>query len=190
MNSSQCISQDFAKVKNEVQTKLLFSYGDANYENFCAQYQPIDWQSRKIQALPSALWSILIETTFHLAFALFNDLPKTLFVAFLEGSLNKDTPVCIEARSLLCRRTFNIIRHIQEGIGRFILLFNDRLGLYYIKESRFQRICYHLNAESFKNLEKTLETQKQDERFKKGREEHAERIKKLENEIKENLSRT
>lgn len=112
----------------EPSEKVLFKHGDVNFEDVKKLYTSEGWLGRKVRALPNALGSGIVKTIYHLAVAVIIGIPG----AFFDGG------------KFFQAQIYKIVRDLQEALGYIVLVFNDRLGLYLIEESQFQKTCYDI----------------------------------------------
>lgn len=105
-----------------------YQYGSLDYKSFKSVYTSQGWLGRKIIALPKSLWNGIILPIYHFVKAIFIGLAK----------LSTDGGVYMKLQFYYMRRDF------QESFGRFISLFTDKLGLFQIQESQFNKLCYEL----------------------------------------------
>ena len=109
---------------------LQFTYGSVDRQAFDAKYSSDGWLLRKVIALPLAVWSGTVKTTYHLAQAIFIGIPKTYW----------DGGQCLKAQS------FHIARDFQESYGWLASIFNDQYGQFHVQESLFHKTCYDCSA--------------------------------------------
>lgn len=113
-------------IAEHAQKNQSFTYGTVCFNDFSKKYSCRGWGARKVAALPLAAWSGLVQTIYHLCKLIFLGLPAALCgkTGYLKAS------------------AFSIVRDLQEGLGRFILLFNDKYGVYLVQKSTFHKECY------------------------------------------------
>lgn len=105
---------DYAKLHRK------FHYGFNSYTDFTKFYTSDHWAERKLYAIPRTATSIA-QAISHMAFIVF---------------------LAIRDQNQAKYQLFYTVRCMQEGLGHLISLFHDRLGLYLVQESKFQRSCY------------------------------------------------
>jgi len=89
------------------------------------------WAMRKVTALPLALCSGVIITTYHLVMCTFFKAWETISSAQLQDPI--------------ARHRFLLTQAQNEGYGRLISLVHDKRGLYWIYKSQFNRACLALH---------------------------------------------
>lgn len=118
--------KDIDTIIASAKSKPSFRYGNVNRKEFGKKYIDHFWASRKVIALPLALWSGIVLPIYHFAQVLFKGIPEA-------SSGNKNY-----AKAKL----YYIARDFQEAFGRIASLFNDQYGLFHIQESVFHKSCY------------------------------------------------
>jgi hypothetical protein len=112
-------------ILNSAKSFLQFEYVSVSVDEFNAKYVEKGWFGRKFSTIPLALLGV-VKVIYHTACAIFGGFVKAL----------TDDGVYASAQR------FNIQRDCQEIYGRFISLYNDKLGQYHIQESSFNKSCY------------------------------------------------
>ncbi len=128
---------DSADVEESAKVKMKFTNGVSNYNVFGKEYSghhftdegyegvAKTWRGRKCWAIPNIALGI-IKTICHISAAMIFCLAKNA-----------------AAIDFIQKFTFCAIRDLEEVYGNFILIFNDKLGLYHIQQAQFQKHCYH-----------------------------------------------
>jgi hypothetical protein len=105
---------------------LQFFYGDASYSIFAESLCEYEWESRKLLAIPKALYSGIYLTILHIFCALFYGLPDAYDGRF-------DT---IQAYASM------ILRDQIETFGYYLTFIHDKAGSFLVQGSLFHKECY------------------------------------------------
>ncbi len=122
-----------ADVEENAKVDMKFFHGTADYKVYEEKYKSgfnnvtdvnnaKTWQARKCWAIPNIALGIL----------------KTIGHLFLVVGFAR-----IGAHKQVCEHAFSAVRDVEEIFGNFILLFNDKLGLFHIQKAQYQKYCYH-----------------------------------------------
>lgn len=103
-----------------------FQYSNVSYKDYSEAYSEKGWRTRKIIALPAALWSGIVKTIYHIG---------ELLMALL-ASIGGNQSLQLRASA------FRVVRDLEEGFGRLVSLFHDKYGSYHIEQSTFHNACY------------------------------------------------
>ncbi len=104
-----------------------FQYGSVKYDQFAQSHSLEGRHYRQACALPLALWTGIVLTTYHVAMAIIVGTPKAL---------------AGDDRTLLAHY-FSVSRNAQEALGYLaILAFQDTYGTYLVQDSHFHKTCY------------------------------------------------
>ncbi|MGK5594907.1 MAG: J domain-containing protein [Parachlamydiaceae bacterium] len=149
-------NKNLKKISHHANDKLQFKYVDVSFKKFNKKYSEGWWFGRKVIALPAALWSGTVKTTYHLA--------KAIIIGSVKGSS--------DGRKYFKAQLFYVGRDFQESIGWLISFFNDRYGQYHIQESGFHKTCYNWSTQGnldkrFEKINRLKNTAKKEERFAK-----------------------
>jgi hypothetical protein len=118
----QQILSDRGWVESEhLSDPFQFSYGNVTLEEYSDSYRSAHWQGRKIWAIPQALWTGVVMTTYHLGRGILLDLPRA----------------CFGNTDALKISAFKVARYLEQFLGWLITLFNDRVGSYLIVDGLF-----------------------------------------------------
>jgi hypothetical protein len=112
---------------NRIINSLQFYYGTPqdNYKRFTKSYHP-NFLLIKIIAIPIAVTMETIKIIFHIARAIFQGMFQ-----FVKGN-----------KLPLQADIYHVVRDLQCILGVILTIFNDKLGVYLVKNSFFQKSCY------------------------------------------------
>lgn len=126
------------KTLNAAYATIKFKCAAVSLKKFSQNYDAKGWVGRKFLAIPSALWSGLAKTTYHIALTILAGVPCAI----------------IGKNKSFKKYLFSAIRDCQESLGHILLIFNDRVGKFHIQESQFHKECYY----SYKNKTVSIAT--------------------------------
>lgn len=117
---------------------LVFSSGSIDNQTFDKQYSEKGWLGRKIVALPAALWTGLIQSTYNLF--CYNLILSLGLCKSILYSRRFEIPLKVKSYAMV--HHFYALRNLQESFGWLISLFNDRSGQFRVQSSRSHKKYY------------------------------------------------
>lgn len=144
------------KIFDYAKNKLKFKYGNVGFREFNDTYASIEgWLGRKIRALPVFVCLGVVKTIYHLATIILQGIVcGTLAGAIRVGAIRVEINNQKVDPSLLTslfvsaifqhfkKKSFYLVRDLQEAFGWLATIFSDRYGQYYVQESQFHKSCY------------------------------------------------
>lgn len=149
---------DKSDILDFVKDHPQFTYGNTGFSKFANAYKSKGWFARKIIALPAAVWSGGVKTTYHVAKLILTSFGVLIRNAVIHGSPTKQDIRYLKAQG------FCIARDLQESFGWLLTLFHDKCGQYHVQESQCHRLCYQhfVNPKTYIQAPQTqTNTQKQ-----------------------------
>lgn len=114
------------QISYNANSTLKFENYNVKYSHYSHLYHSGGWLKRKLIALPSVLWTSVIQLIYHLS--------KAIFVGTLK--------IFFGNKNYIRAQFFFAARDIHESYGRIISLFHDRYGLFIIHKCELEKYCY------------------------------------------------
>lgn len=116
-----------------IKSSLKFHYGKVGYQEYSEKHDFTKEWAHKVTAIPLALYSGTIKTTYHLA--------KAIFIGIPSSYLEKNNALKLTA---LKTNSYAFIRDLEESFGQILTIFSDKMGSYLVQKSLFQKECYSI----------------------------------------------
>jgi hypothetical protein len=126
------------KVEESAKAQVKFTNGSANYSIYEQKYNNrgglVNDPNIAKTALERKYWAIP-----NIAIGILKTIGHFMAMILLSKSRDLNEP-----NEFL----FSAVRDVEEIYGNFIVIFNDKLGLYHIQKAQFQKYCYHEYGEA------------------------------------------